>query len=65
MADDLDFIERATPRRDAARSSRRALAEYYNTKMEATTGKGAAITEPLDYGNYLTVFLPVRSRQCC
>ena len=29
--------------------------------MEATTGKVAAITEPVDYGNYLTVFLPVRS----
>ena len=35
MADDLEFIERAIPRRDAARASRRALSEYYGGSPEA------------------------------
>ena len=34
MADDLEFIERAIPRRDAARASRRALSEYYGGSPE-------------------------------
>ena len=31
MADNLDFLERRTPQRQVARSSRMALAEHYGT----------------------------------
>ena len=53
MADDLDSIERVIPRRDAARASRRALAEYYNGSPEAAAQRydaGARRRGVLDLG---------------